>query len=186
MNEFLTNGPQAGPAEPPRSAIVPREAAGERFDKVLAELFPDYSRSRLAAWIRAGAVQLDGRPARPRDAVRGGEQVELRAPREIATAAAPQPIALSVLYEDAELLVIDKPAGLVVHPPVCRAPASCTGSTRRRPGRWWWRAPCARMPRWSSNWPRARSIGSTKRCSTACWWPAARSMRRSIATPSSA
>jgi 23S rRNA pseudouridine1911/1915/1917 synthase len=116
MNEFLTNGP-GEPAETAlQVATVPPGAAGERFDKVLADLFPDYSRSRLAGWIKDGAVRLDGRAARPRDAVRGGERVELRAPREIATHSAPQPIALAVLYEDADLLVIDKPAGLVVHP----------------------------------------------------------------------
>jgi len=107
MNELITNTLQAQ---------VPEAAAGERLDKVLAELFPEYSRSRLAAWIKAGDVLLDGRAARPRDAVRGGETVQVQARLAAVTHSAPQPIALTLLYEDAEVLVVDKPAGLVVHP----------------------------------------------------------------------
>lgn len=95
---------------------VPEGAAGRRFDAVLAELFPEFSRSRLAGWIKSGDALLDGRPARPRDPVRGGEQVSLQAVPETASFDAPEDIALSVLYEDADVLVIDKPAGLVVHP----------------------------------------------------------------------
>ena len=101
---------------PPRVARVPETAAGRRFDAVLAELFPEFSRSRLAGWIRTGDVLLDEREVRPRDPVRGGEQVSLRARLEEETRAEPQDIPLQVLYEDDEVLVIDKPAGLVVHP----------------------------------------------------------------------
>jgi 23S rRNA pseudouridine1911/1915/1917 synthase len=108
---------QPGPSDhPPREARVPDSAAGRRFDAVLAELFPEFSRSRLAAWIRSGDVRVDGRELRPRDPVRGGEQVSLHARLEEETRAEPQDIPLQVLYEDAEVLVIDKPAGLVVHP----------------------------------------------------------------------
>lgn len=99
-----------------RQAQVPLELAGRRIDQVLAELFPEFSRSRLAAWIKAGQVSVDGRVPRPRDAVRGGEQVVLNATLEVVTESAPEAIALTVLYEDAHLLVIDKPVGLVVHP----------------------------------------------------------------------
>src|SRR5690606_25209448 len=99
-----------------RDAVVPPEASGRRFDAVLAELFPEYSRSRLAGWIKSGDVLLDGRQVRPRDAVRGGEVVQLIAVLEEQTDAEPQDIPLSVLYEDADVFVIDKPAGLVVHP----------------------------------------------------------------------
>lgn len=113
MNEVLTKS--AGQVATSR-AQVPLEAAGQRLDKVLAELFPDFSRSRLAAWIKSGEVLIDGRAARPRDAVSGGERIELRARLEVATQSEPQAIALDVLYEDDDLFVIDKRVGLVVHP----------------------------------------------------------------------
>lgn len=99
-----------------RTAIVPDAAAGRRFDAVLAELFPEFSRSRLAEWIKAGDALLDGRPVRPRDPVRGGETVSLTIVLAPQTTAAPEDIALDILYEDDAVFVLDKPAGLVVHP----------------------------------------------------------------------
>ena len=99
-----------------RHAMVPTDLAGRRFDVAVAELFPEFSRSRLAAWIRSGAVLLDGRRARPRDPVAGGEAVSLQAVLEEQTTDAPEDLPLRVLYEDDQVLVIDKPAGLVVHP----------------------------------------------------------------------
>jgi 23S rRNA pseudouridine1911/1915/1917 synthase len=97
-------------------AVVPLSAAGRRFDQALAEMFPDYSRSRLTTWVKAGAVTLDGAPAAPRQLLRGGEQVRLEAELETEVASAPEDIALEILYEDPHLLVLNKPAGLVVHP----------------------------------------------------------------------
>ncbi|WDJ93000.1 23S rRNA pseudouridine(1911/1915/1917) synthase RluD [Xanthomonas campestris] len=99
-----------------RQAVVPDSAAGRRFDAVLAELFPEFSRSRLSEWIKSGDALLDGETARPRDTLRGGETVQVQVVLEIQTHAAPQDIPLNVLYEDDQVLVIDKPAGLVVHP----------------------------------------------------------------------
>ena len=104
------------PTTDPRHAIVPDSAAGRRLDAVLAELFPEYSRSRLSAWIKSGDVSVDGAPARPRDPVRGGETVALTAVQDTQTHAVAEDIPLDILYEDAEVFVIDKPAGLVVHP----------------------------------------------------------------------
>ncbi len=101
---------------PTRTARVPETAAGRRFDAVLAELFPEFSRSRLAEWIKSGDALLDGRESKPRDPVRGGETVSLTAALETQTEAEPEDIPLQVLYEDADVVVIDKPAGLVVHP----------------------------------------------------------------------
>ncbi len=99
------------------SATVPVEAAGRRLDQVLAELFPDYSRNRLQAWIRAGRVEVEGGPmTRPRESLRGGERIEVMPLVEPDTRWQPEPMALRVVYEDADLLVIDKPAGLVTHP----------------------------------------------------------------------
>ena len=99
-----------------RSARVPETLAGRRFDAVLAELFPEFSRSRLSAWIKSGDALLDGAAVRPRDPVRGGEEVSLAVALDTEVRAQPEDIPLEVLYEDAEVIVIDKPAGLVVHP----------------------------------------------------------------------
>lgn len=100
----------------PRTALVPNTCAGRRLDAVLAELFPDYSRSRLSAWIKSGDVTVDGAPARPRDPVRGGETITLNVVEDVQTHAEPEDIPLTVLYEDEHVFVLDKPAGLVVHP----------------------------------------------------------------------
>ncbi|MDV3239093.1 MAG: 23S rRNA pseudouridine(1911/1915/1917) synthase RluD [Gammaproteobacteria bacterium] len=97
-------------------ARVPADAAGQRLDQVLAELFPDYSRSRLQQWIRDGGVRVDGQTRKPKDRMLGGEQVTVEAELEEDTRCEPQAIALRIVHEDDDLLVIDKPAGLVVHP----------------------------------------------------------------------
>lgn len=90
---------------------------GRRLDQVLAERWQEFSRSRLADWIRSGKVQVNGRSVKPRHAVSAGEQVRLEAELQ------PHPdnpeaqaIALEVLVDDPELIIINKPAGLVVHP----------------------------------------------------------------------
>jgi 23S rRNA pseudouridine1911/1915/1917 synthase len=97
-------------------AEAPRELAGLRLDQALARMFPQYSRSRLQAWLAAGHIRIDGARAGPRQAVRGGESVELSPPPAPEAVPRAQRMALAVVYEDAELVVIDKPAGLVVHP----------------------------------------------------------------------
>jgi 23S rRNA pseudouridine1911/1915/1917 synthase len=99
-----------------RRAVVPDGLAGQRLEQALAALFPDFSRSRLQGWIRAGQVRVDGLEFRPRDKVAGGEEIVLSAELEDETRAEPEPIRLAVLHEDEEILVLDKPAGLVVHP----------------------------------------------------------------------
>ncbi|GGD34992.1 23S rRNA pseudouridine(1911/1915/1917) synthase RluD [Pseudoxanthomonas indica] len=103
-------------SDAPRTARVPESAAGRRFDAVLADLFPEYSRSRLAEWIKSGDAQLDGQTVKPRDAVRGGETASLSVVLDTQTHAEPEDIPLDVLYEDADVFVLNKPAGLVVHP----------------------------------------------------------------------
>ncbi len=99
-----------------RQTTVPDGAAGRRFDAVLAELFPEFSRSRLTEWIKSGDVLLNGVLVRPRDPVYGGEVVWLQVMPDIRTDAVPQDIPLDILYEDEHVFVINKPAGLVVHP----------------------------------------------------------------------
>lgn len=99
-----------------QTQAIPAELAGLRLDQALARMFPQYSRSRLKEWLLKGAITLDGGPRRPRDAVAGGEIVSLLAQAEIAVRAEPEPMALDVVFEDEDLLVVNKPAGLVVHP----------------------------------------------------------------------
>ena len=103
-------------SDTPRTAIVPASAAGRRFDAALAELFPEFSRSRLTEWIKSGNALLDGQVVRPRDPVRGGETASLDVVLDTQTHAEPEDIPLDILYEDEHVFVLDKPAGLVVHP----------------------------------------------------------------------
>ncbi len=98
------------------SARVPSEYVGQRLDQALAGLFSEFTRSQIQKWIRSGLVQVDAAPARARDRIRGGEQVRIAVPQAPAVDWEAQAIPLEVVYEDDELLVIDKPAGLVVHP----------------------------------------------------------------------
>lgn len=95
---------------------IPAEYAGKRLDQALAELLPDYSRSRLQQWLKSGRLHVQGRTVRPRDRVLGGEVVSGEWLQEDQAAASPQDIPLDVCFEDADMLVINKPAGLVVHP----------------------------------------------------------------------
>lgn len=97
-------------------AQVPVELAGKRFDQALAEMFPEFSRSRLTEWIKAGSALLDGQLVKPRDPVRGGEPVTLSVKTEIETTSEAENIPLEVVYEDEDVMVVNKPAGLVVHP----------------------------------------------------------------------
>jgi 23S rRNA pseudouridine1911/1915/1917 synthase len=100
----------------PLIRTIPAECAGQRLDQALAKLFPEFSRSRLKAWLLKGAIHVDGESPRPRDPVHGGETVALQAEPEISVVADPEPIALAVVHEDDALMVVNKPVGLVVHP----------------------------------------------------------------------
>ena len=95
---------------------LPPQAAGRRLDQALADAMPEYSRSRLKRWIDAGQLKVDGRVLRPRDIVAGGERIVLDAPVEDAVTSAAQAIPLDIAWEDADVIVVNKPAGLVVHP----------------------------------------------------------------------
>lgn len=99
------------------NTTVPDELAGQRLDQALAGLFPDYSRSRLKQWIDEGRVSVDGSNSlRPRDRLKGGERIKLHVIEEAIEEHRPQDIPLNIVFEDGHLVVIDKPAGLVVHP----------------------------------------------------------------------
>lgn len=98
------------------AAEVPFELAGKRLDQVAAELFGEHSRSRLRDWIKDGSLTVDGHVLRPRDKVHAGAQLALQAQPRDAGHWRRQEIALNLVYEDEHILVLDKPAGLVVHP----------------------------------------------------------------------
>ena len=99
-------------------AEVPYEMAGMRLDQVLAELFADYSRSKLQIWVKSGRVQVNGLSLKPKDKLEGGEEIILDAEAEIVITSEPEKIPIDIIYEDESLLIVNKPAGLVVHPAV--------------------------------------------------------------------
>ncbi len=100
-----------------REARVPAECAGLRLDQALARMFPEFSRSRLQAWLKDGTLQVEGGATEAKRAVLGGERVRLAAAALAGeTEAVAQALPLSLVHEDGDILVIDKPAGLVVHP----------------------------------------------------------------------
>lgn len=134
-------------------AEVPSELGGQRLDQVAAQLFAEHSRSRLSTWIKEGRLTVDGAVLRPRDIVHGGALLALDAEQEAQGEWVAQDIELDIVYEDDHILVINKPAGLVVHPAaatpmapcsmpcctmcrtssMCRAPVSSTAWTRTPP-----------------------------------------------------
>lgn len=95
---------------------IPAELGGLRLDQALAELLPMHSRARLQRWLKSGELSLDGRPAKPRQRVLGGERVLLDAELAETERWLPQPVDFEVLHADADLIVVVKPVGLVVHP----------------------------------------------------------------------
>src|SRR5258708_17276196 len=96
---------------------VPDPLAGLRLDKALAGMFPEHSRNRLQRWLKDGHVSLDSHAAKPKQKIWGGERVEIRSqPGPADTAFRAEAIALDIVYEDDDVLVINKPAGLGVHP----------------------------------------------------------------------
>jgi 23S rRNA pseudouridine1911/1915/1917 synthase len=98
------------------TAEIPDDLAGLRIDQAMSSLFPDYSRSRLQEWIRSGAATVDGAMVPTKHKVLGGEHIALRAETEASTELQAQDIPIHVVFEDDALLILDKPAGLVVHP----------------------------------------------------------------------
>lgn len=95
---------------------IPDEYAGQRVDKVLAALFPRYSRSALQQWLKQGLILIDDDIPGQKDKIHGGEAVLLSVPEAPAVVARPEPIPLDIQYHDEQILVLNKPAGLVVHP----------------------------------------------------------------------
>jgi 23S rRNA pseudouridine1911/1915/1917 synthase len=98
------------------TTIIPENLQGARLDQALAILFSDYSRARLQLWVREGKVTVDGKQLRSKDKVLAGQALHLAATLQQEIFWQGEPIQLDVIYEDASLLIINKPAGLVVHP----------------------------------------------------------------------
>ncbi|HPQ95718.1 MAG TPA: pseudouridine synthase, partial [Thiolinea sp.] len=90
--------------------------AQQRLDQVVASLYPQYSRSQLQKWIRAGKVLVDDKVLKPKERLIGGERLAVFPQAEVRTDSVPEPMLLDIVHEDDDLLVINKPAGLVVHP----------------------------------------------------------------------
>lgn len=99
-----------------RLETVPAGLSGRRLDQAAAALFPEYSRTRLQRWIRDGHLRVNGEPSQPRATVAAGDALCLQAETEPEGEWQPADIALPIRFEDEEILVIDKPAGLVMHP----------------------------------------------------------------------
>jgi 23S rRNA pseudouridine1911/1915/1917 synthase len=96
---------------------IPPELAGQRLDSALARLMPDYSRTRIKQWIEAGQVLVGRLPCKPRDVVAAGSRVNVRMTLDVAQPdVLPEHIPLSLVHEDEDVLVVNKPVGLVVHP----------------------------------------------------------------------
>ncbi|CDF86103.1 23S rRNA pseudouridine(1911/1915/1917) synthase RluD [Pseudomonas sp. QL9] len=98
------------------AAEVPFDLGGQRLDQIAAQLFPEHSRSRLSGWIKDGRLTVDGAVLRPKDIVHAGSRLALEVELEAQGEWKAQDIELDIIYEDEHILVIDKPAGLVVHP----------------------------------------------------------------------
>jgi len=98
------------------SAIVPDELVGKRLDQAVAELFPEYSRSRLQVWIKDGSLTVDGKTRRMRDKLMGGEQISVSAELDVIDSFKAVEMPLDIVFEDDHIMIINKPAGLVVHP----------------------------------------------------------------------
>lgn len=96
--------------------IVPSKLRGLRFDQIAAQLFPDYSRSQLQLWIKDSSLTVNQQSAKAKDKLVGGETLSLRAELAVQGDWQPEQMPLDIVFEDEHILVIDKPAGLVVHP----------------------------------------------------------------------
>lgn len=98
------------------TGVIPDEYGGLRLDNALAKMFPDYSRARLQKWIKNGDATVNGKNKRPKDVVMGGENIQLDVQLIDEILLEPEAIKLDIVFEDDELIVINKPAGLIVHP----------------------------------------------------------------------
>lgn len=118
-----------------RAFLLGAEQRRERVDKVLARLLPEVSRATVQRWIEEGRVQVDGKPCRSRDSVTAGSRIEVEAgPAPLSDADPDASVVLDVCHEDEHLLVVNKPAGLVVHPARGHRTGTLVNGLLARPG----------------------------------------------------
>lgn len=98
------------------SAEVPEDLAGSRLDQIAAKLFPAYSRARLQSWIKDGSLRVNAQTLRPRDRLQPGDRIQIEAELVASEQFIPEPMELEILFEDDEILVLNKAANTVVHP----------------------------------------------------------------------
>jgi 23S rRNA pseudouridine1911/1915/1917 synthase len=116
MKDLLISSSQGHNADESHTVQVPDDMFGARLDQAAAALFPAFSRGRLQAWIKTGALTVNGKPAKTKQKLAGGEHLLLQVEAEVQGEWQPENLALDVVFEDAQILVINKPANLVVHP----------------------------------------------------------------------
>jgi 23S rRNA pseudouridine1911/1915/1917 synthase len=114
---------------------VPDGEAGERLDRWLQQRLAEYSRARIQEWIRGGRVRVNGAASRPAHRLRGGERIEVEPAPPPPLRAAPEPIPIRVLYEDDDVIAVDKPAGMVVHAGAGRQTGTLVNALLHRYGR---------------------------------------------------
>ena len=96
--------------------IIPERFAGQRIDTALSEMLPDYSRSKISSWVRSGMATINGKPFKPKDKADGEEIVTLSIIKEPSVEWSAENIKLDIVYQDEDIIVVNKPAGLVTHP----------------------------------------------------------------------
>ncbi len=96
--------------------IIPDRLIGQRIDSAMAQMLPDYSRSKITTWVRSGSALINGKAFKPKEKVLGGEVVALSIVAEKSHHWQPEDIPIDVVYEDADIIIINKPVGLVTHP----------------------------------------------------------------------
>ena len=96
--------------------IIPERFAGQRIDTALSEMLPDYSRSKISSWVRSGMATIKGKPFKPKDKADGEEIVTLSIIKEPSVEWSAENIKLDIVYQDEDIIVVNKPAGLVTHP----------------------------------------------------------------------
>jgi len=99
-----------------RTITVPEESAGARLDRFLASVLGDQSRSQIQRLIREGRIRVGDREAKPNQAIKVGQAISIDIPAPVDPTPLPEPLPLRILYQDRDVIVIDKPAGMVVHP----------------------------------------------------------------------